>query len=142
MSDKSSDLYTENIMDHFRRPRNKQKIKNPIVEHEETNLSCGDEISVQLEIEDGVIKKIGWGGTGCAISQAGTSILSEEIEGKKTDEVMSLGKEDVYKLLGVPVGPRRIKCALLCLHTIKNALRKSEGHSLQGWLDTVEIDED
>ena len=129
-------------MDHFRHPRNSEALDTPTVEHKEENLNCGDEVSVQLEIEDGVIKKIGWQGTGCAISQAGTSILSEKIEGMKASEVLSLGKEDVYKLLGVPIGPRRFKCALLCLHTAKNAIRKSEGLESQSWLDTVEMDED
>lgn len=133
------DLYAENILDHYRHPRCKQHISHPTVTHEEANHSCGDVISIELEIADGTIQRVGWQGTGCAISQAGMSILCEELEGKSTDDILSLGKDDIYELLGVPIGPRRFKCALICLHTVKNAIRKNQGDEPQSWLDTVEI---
>lgn len=136
------DVYAENILEHYRNPRGKQGLASPTVEHEEINLSCGDTLKLQLQIENGTLKSFGWDGTGCAISQAAMSLLAEDLEGKSMEELEALQKEDIYELLGVPVGPRRVKCALLCLHTLKNALRKAQSKQPQGWLDTVELKED
>ena len=140
------DLYAENILDHYRHPRNKfpllrrgkgQAEGAEIISHEETNLSCGDSLEIDLTISDRRIAAIGWNGDGCAISQAAMSMLSEEIVGKTPEEVQSLKKENVYELLGVPVGPRRFKCALLGLHTLINAVRKSKNEPAQGWAETA-----
>ena len=136
------DLYAENILDHYKHPRGKTPVDGATVEHHEINLSCGDELTVSLKLEDGRIKALGWDGSGCAISQAGMSLLFEELEEKTAAEAAAMTKDDIYGLLGVPVGPRRFKCALLGLHTVKNALRKAEGKEPQGWLDTVELTED
>ncbi len=129
------DVYAENILDHYRTPRGKHSLPAPSVTHEEINVSCGDALTIQLLIKDGTVTKIGWEGTGCAVSQAAMSMLSEELMEKSTENLEKLKKEDIYELLGVPIGPRRVKCALLGLHTLKNALRKSRGELLQGWLD-------
>jgi len=72
------------------------------------------------------------------VSQASMSILSEELEGMKEEDVLKLTKEDVYTMLGVPIGPRRFKCALMSLHTAKNAILKVRGKPLLGWVETVE----
>lgn len=134
------DLYADNILDHYRDPRNTGSGDGSSVSKEEDNPACGDRLTVHLWIEDGVMKKIEWKGEGCAISQAGMSILSEELEGMTTSAILDMKKDDVYEMLGVPIGPRRFKCALLCLHTAKNAIRKQEGKDPQSWLETVEID--
>ncbi len=147
------DLYAENILDHYRHPRNKN-LPSPsgrgvgarpapersdwcggegLVVHEEVNLSCGDSLTISLVITDDRITEIGWDGNGCAISQAAMSMLSEELMGKSLKEIELMEKKDIYELLGVPVGPRRFKCALLCLHTLKNAMRKMRGENAQGW---------
>jgi len=135
------DLYAENILDHFRHPRNSGTLPEATVNHEEWNHACGDELHLSLLIKDGIVAKIAWTGTGCAISQASISILSEELIGKKAVDVLALTKDDVYKLLGVPVGPRRFKCALMSLHTVKNAIHKARGEKLQTWIETVTLDE-
>lgn len=80
---------------------------------------------------------MGWEGSGCAISQAAMSLLSEELVGKSLKDIDAMKKETVYELLGVPVGPRRFKCALLCLHTLKNAVRKFRKEEVRGWSETV-----
>ena len=118
------DLYADNILDHYRHPRGKQRIVSPSVTHEEVNVSCGDQLTLDLQITDGNITAVGWEGGGCAISQAAMSMLSEELIGKTVQEAETLRKEDIFEMLGVPVGPRRVKCALLCLDTFKNAVRK------------------
>ena len=136
------DLYAENILDHYRHPRGQEPLANPSAERREENLSCGDELTVRLELKGGVISGVSWEGTGCAISQAAMSLLSEELTGMTTDDLTKMKPERIYELLGVPVGPRRFKCALLCLHTLKNALRVHDGKEPQGWLETVALDND
>jgi nitrogen fixation protein NifU and related proteins len=134
------DLYAENILDHYKHPRNTGHIASPTVSHREENLSCGDDLTVDLVITDGVIDEVKWRGEGCAISQAAMSLLSEELTGMTADEAMGTTKEEVLQMLGVPVGPRRLKCALLSLHTLRNALRLAARQEPQSWLRNVEID--
>lgn len=131
------DLYAENILDHYKHPRGKGTLPSPTVSHEEVNHSCGDMLTVHLLIQDDVVRALAWEGTGCAISQAGMSILSEELTGKTMEEIEKLSEKDIRTLLGVPIGPRRFKCALLSLHTLKNALRKSKDLPPQNWVETV-----
>lgn len=135
------DIYAENILDHYKHPRGKRVMENATAEHEEVNWSCGDALTIRIKLDDGRITELGWDGNGCAISQASMSLLSEELTGKSVDDVARLGKEDIYALLGVPIGPRRFKCALLSLHTLKNTLRKAQGLEPQDWLETVELTE-
>ncbi len=133
------DLYAENILDHFRSPRGKEPLGKPTVEHHEINASCGDELTVQLKIDDENITGFSWSGTGCAISQAAMSMLSEELAGMSLQEAGKMKPEHIKELLGVPVGTRRIKCALLGLHALKNALLKYAGKKPQSWVETTEV---
>ena len=134
------DLYAENILDHYRSPRGTEPLSKPTVEHHEVNASCGDEITVQLKIANGKIEGISWSGTGCAISQAAMSMFSEEIVHCPLSIVHSMKPKTIYDLLGVPIGPRRFKCALLCLHTLKNALRTYEKKKPQSWVETAGVE--
>jgi len=135
------DIYAENILEHFRHPRNKGTLTGATVKHEEANHACGDTVAISLQIKNGKILRTQWEGTGCAISQAAMSLLSERLVGMNIETAAQLHKKDVLELLGIPVSTRRMKCALLCLHTLKNALHIAEGGKTQNWLDTVEIDE-
>lgn len=132
------DLYADNILDHFRSPRGKQSVSQPSVTHEEKNLSCGDGVKLSLKIEDDKITEIGWDGTGCAISQAAMSMLSEELIGKTLTEIRAISPQYMLDILGVPIGPRRMKCAMLGLHTVKNALHDLRGESQQTWQETMD----
>jgi len=116
------DMYAEQILEHYRHPQNHGTLANKSAEHEEYNPLCGDKIRMQLLIERDVIKDIGFIGSGCAISQAATSMLTEVAKGKTISEVKRLDREDVMKLLGVDVNPARIKCALIGLKTLKLAI--------------------
>lgn len=136
------DLYAENILDHYRDPRCKGTLSNATVTHGEANISCGDEVTMYVKIEDERIVRVTWEGTGCAISQAGLSILCEELEGMSVRDAIALKKDDIYELLGIPVGPRRFKCALLCLHTLKNTLHSYADEPVQSWLQTTEIEDE
>lgn len=140
------DLYAENILEHYRNPCNKVTDPDPSPDpkegqiiHSESNPTCGDELTVHLTIEDNTVSSITWSGEGCAISLAAMSMLSEELEGEEVSAVLKLSKEDILQMLNVLISNRRLKCALLCLHVAKNALRKMAGEEPQGWVETVEV---
>ena len=132
------DLYREVILDHFQHPRHHEKIEPFDVEQEGFNPLCGDQIILQVKIDDGAISRIGFLGKGCSISQASASILTEEVIGKTLSEVekkvnffkaMMHGKKangedigDLEALTGVSKFPVRIKCALLSWITLQEAL--------------------
>ncbi len=113
------DLYRENILEHYRHPRNHGTLEHPDVSYEDANPLCGDRIRMDLAIRDGRIDQIRFSGHGCSISQAAASMLCEAVEGKSLDEVKKLGRDDVLEMLGIELGPVRLKCGLLALKTLK-----------------------
>ena len=116
------DLYRDYILEHYRRPHNFGVLDNANVSQEGANPLCGDRITMQLLVRSGVIDGVGFTGRGCAISQASASLLTDEIKGKKVDEVATLRANDVLDLLGIEISPARMKCALLSLETLHGAL--------------------
>ncbi len=131
------DLYADNILDHSKHPHHSGRLTDASVAHTENNPSCGDTVTLDLKIDGEKIADIAWEGDGCAISQAGMSILSDELTGKTLAEASAITEETIKGLLGVPVGTRRLKCALLCLHTLKNALHAFKEEPAQTWSETV-----
>lgn len=114
------DFYRENILDHYRHPRNTGTLADATHSHEEHNPLCGDIVRIDLHVnEDNVIDKVAFSGKGCAISQASASMLTELLEGKSLDEAKQISKEDILDLLGIEIGPVRMKCALLSLKVLK-----------------------
>lgn len=122
-----SGIYRENILDHYKNPRNTGEIGNPDIKFKEENPLCGDEITVTMKVEKGVIKDIKFVAKGCAISVASMSMLSDKIKGKGIKDVMKLGKEDVLEMLNVPIGTARTKCAVLGLETVKKGIENYKG---------------
>lgn len=131
------DLYAENILDHSKHPRHKTVVDSATIEHGEKNLSCGDTVHIQLRLDGDRIVELGWTGEGCAISQAAMSILSEELQGKTIGDIDLFTPQAVRELLGVPVSTRRVKCAFLSLHALKNLLHRLRGQPEQTWPETV-----
>ena len=114
------DFYRENILDHYRNPRNKGHLENPTHVHEEHNPLCGDVIRINLHVNDeDVIEEVRFDGEGCAISQASASMLTEMIQGKTLEEAKQVSKDDILEALGIDIGPVRLKCALLSLKVLK-----------------------
>lgn len=114
------DLYREMILDHYQNPRNKGLVDPADVDYEEDNPLCGDHIHLTLQTDgDGVVTAVGWDGDGCAISQASASMLYETLAGKTLDEIKQIDKEELLDMLGIPLSPVRIKCALLSLKVLK-----------------------
>jgi len=118
----------ENILDHYENPLNKGVLDDPDISHEEDNPVCGDRIRIDLKVNDGIISDVRFSGRGCSISQAVASMLTEEIKGKKLEDVKHIGKETVLELLGIPIGPVRMKCALLSLKVLK-----AGAYGITGW---------
>lgn len=112
-------LYREAILDHYKHPRRKGHLENPDIRHHDHNPFCGDEITIELKVADGTVVDAAFDGRGCAISQATASMLMEEIVGKSLEELKQLDKEYILELLGIEIGPVRLKCALLSLKVLK-----------------------
>jgi len=115
----SDDLYREAILDYYKHPRHKGHLDNPDIQYHDHNPFCGDEITVELKVENGVVVDAAFDGHGCAISQATASMLMEEIIGKPLDDLKALDKEFILEMLGIEIGPVRLKCALLPLKVLK-----------------------
>ena len=132
-------FYREQILDHYKSPRNRGELDPNDATAEGTNPLCGDEITVDLRFTpDERIESVRFRGNGCAISQAAMSMLSEEIEGKPARTVAALGRDDVFDLLGIQLSPVRVKCALLGLAVVKVALNSSIGTPLPEGFDGLD----
>ena len=139
----SDDLYRENILDHYKNPRRRGTIEEADARGEGMNPLCGDEITITLSYgDDGeTIEDVRFEGRGCAISQASTSMLMEKIVGRPVSSVADMPKEELLEELGIPLGPVRLKCALLGLTTLKVAIHKSKGTPLPDeWGADPELD--
>ncbi|MBI5405061.1 MAG: SUF system NifU family Fe-S cluster assembly protein [Candidatus Kerfeldbacteria bacterium] len=120
----SDDLYRDIILDHHRHPRHFGKLKNATHEAHLENTLCGDEVTMQLRVEKGKVTDVAFSGSGCSITTAATSMLTDRVMSKSLAAVKKIGSKEIDKLLGVKVGPAREKCAYLGLETLKRALVK------------------
>lgn len=116
------DLYRDYILEHYRRPHNFGPLEDASVTREGSNPLCGDRITLQLGVKDGVVQTVGFTGRGCAISQASASLLTDEIKGKPLADVQAFGADDLLDLLGIQISPARLKCAMLSHETLRGAL--------------------
>lgn len=139
------ELYQEIILDHYRQPRGRGELEPPKITQEGFNPSCGDEVIIDLRVEDGRIADVRFHGQGCSISQASASMMTEAVKGKTLDEAYTLIRQatalvkgeldgdldtlgDIVALAGVRNFPVRVKCATLAWHTLEEAL-KQVGHT-------------
>ncbi|MFN2197485.1 MAG: Fe-S cluster assembly sulfur transfer protein SufU [Anaerolineales bacterium] len=114
------DLYRQVIIDRYKNPIYRGTLEPHDFSYEDENPLCGDHIRIDLRVnEEGVVTEAVFSGQGCAISQASADLLLESIQGKSLDEVKALNKEDILEMLGIELGPVRLKCALLSLKVLK-----------------------
>lgn len=114
------DLYRELIIDRYKNPLYRGELNPHDISFEDENPLCGDHIRIDLRVdESGRIQEALFSGHGCAISQASADLLLESIQDKSLDEVKELSKEDILDMLGLQLGPVRLKCALLSLKVLK-----------------------
>lgn len=118
------DMYQEVILQHYRAPRNFGPLEGASMEGEEYNPSCGDHITLRLKLDPSgrKVEEVRFSGDGCAISVAGASMLTERIKGHTVEEVRQISRDDVLALLGIPLSPVRIKCALTGYAALGRAL--------------------
>ena len=116
------DLYRYFILEHYKRPRNFGELESHDHSAHEVNPLCGDELGVQIAVDDGRIADLRFQGHGCAISQAAASMASEQLIGMEVDEVATLEADWMLELLGIDVSATRRKCALLSLKVVRHAI--------------------
>lgn len=117
------DLYREVIIERYKSPQYRGELNPHDVSFEDENPLCGDHIRIDLRVDSsGKVTEAAFSGHGCAISQASADLLLESVIGKSVDELKHLSKQDVLDLLGIELGPVRLKCALLSLKVLKGGV--------------------
>ena len=126
LGDEEEEIYRENIIDHFKNPRNYGEIVEAEIKHSELNSICGDMIRLFVKLKEGKVEDVKFKGNGCAISMAATSMMTEVLKKKTLDEIKNLKNEDIFEMLGIKLGVVRMKCGLLCLNTLMKGLEQME----------------
>lgn len=118
-------IYMENILDHNKHPHNAGRIEGATLRGRELNPSCGDAIEIFLVLDAcDRVADVKFDGKGCAVSQASASMLTDRIKSRPLAEVLAISERDILEMLGIDVGPMRMKCAMLSLRTLKSALKE------------------
>lgn len=115
-------IYQDIILDHYRNPRNKRSLQNPTASSDLRNPLCGDVIHVDVAVRDGVITDVAFEGSGCAISQASASMMTEYAKGKSNEALKKIDKDFIVGMLGLELSPTRLKCALLAWEALARSL--------------------
>lgn len=130
-------LYRDFILEHYRNPHNQGVLDPHDLHFADSNPTCGDEMAMTLRLDDVKqrVDDVAFTGRGCAISQASASILTDELRGMSVDELRAIDPKEVVENLGVPIGPARLKCALLSYKVLQGAVIGAEAH----WPDEATV---
>lgn len=115
----------DEIIEHYKHPRNYGHLDNPTIHVEASNPLCGDKLQMDLLLHDGVVQDVRFSGKGCAISQASASMLTEDMLGARLDDLARTSQQDILDNLGIEVSYARMKCALLSLGLLRQALAQA-----------------
>ena len=117
-------LYRDFILEHYRNPHNQGTLDPHDLHFADSNPTCGDEMSMTIRLDEAKerVAQVAFDGRGCAISQASASILTDELAGMTVQELRDLDPRGVVENLGVPIGPARLKCALLSYKVLQGAV--------------------
>jgi len=116
--------YKDEIIDHYKNPRNFGEMESPDLSITEANSSCGDMIKISLKMDGEKIAEVKWQGVGCAISTAAASMLSEKVSGMSKEDLEIMGDKGIEEMLGGEINPGRINCATLAYRGLLNLLKK------------------
>ncbi|HUC38648.1 MAG TPA: SUF system NifU family Fe-S cluster assembly protein [Candidatus Acidoferrum sp.] len=116
------DIYVEEIISHYEHPHNKGKMEGSDADFHEDNPLCGDTLTIHIKVKSGKISDISFEGSGCAVSQAAASMLTDHVKGMQLDEVKKIGYDGVKEMLGIDPGPARMSCATLAIKTLTGAI--------------------
>lgn len=118
------DIYRQLILDHYKNPRNFGHLSKPDIRVEEGNVTCGDRIVIELKVDKKTKKivEISFSGEGCAISRASASLLTEKVKSFTFGQVMKITTQDILRMLGTPLTPSRVKCAILSLEVLQKGI--------------------
>ena len=130
-------LYRDFILEHYRAPHNRGVLEPHDLHFADSNPTCGDELSMTIRLDGSKerVVDVAHDGRGCAISQASASILTDELRGMTLDELRGIDPREVIEALGVPIGPARLKCALLSYKVLQGAVIGAEAR----WPDEAEV---
>ena len=126
MEDATKNLYPPLILDHYRNPRNYGTLAEYSIAGNSRNPSCGDTISLQGLVHNGVLEVVRFEGSGCMLSQAAASIILEHVTGMAVGEILKLTPAQMYPIVGITVGPTRARCIDLVLEVLQKALGSKE----------------
>lgn len=116
------DLYTETLLDHYEHPHHAGALKKPYAHVVQHNPTCGDTIQVDVIVnKEGALKDMAFSGSGCVLSQASMSILSDKVIGKQASAIQKMTASDIERLIGMRLTPSRVNCATLGLTALKKA---------------------
>jgi nitrogen fixation protein NifU and related proteins len=119
----SEDMYREHILDHYKHPRNFGVLTPADVDHEANNPLCGDQIRLTFKVNaKDELEDVKFTGRGCAISQASASLLTSRVKGKTLADIKLIDRDEIVKMLGIPISPVRLKCALLSLAVLREGV--------------------
>jgi nitrogen fixation NifU-like protein len=130
-------LYRDFILEHYRSPHNRGVLEPHDLHFADSNPTCGDELSMTIRLDAAKqrVADVAHDGRGCAISQASASIFTDELRGMSLDELRDIDPREVVENLGVPIGPARLKCALLSYKVLQGAVIGAEAR----WPDEAEM---
>lgn len=115
-------IYMEQLMDNYKNPKNKGKIKDYSFFRYQKNPSCGDAFTIYVKVQNDKINEVKYEGEGCAISTASMSLLSQHLIGMKLKDAKKLNDKDIFELLGVKISPGRINCATISVNAFQKAV--------------------
>lgn len=116
-------LYQEELRDHYQNPRYKKELACPDFSSGHYNPSCGDEVFFAGTVANGSITDIGFQGRGCVISQGLSSMLAQKVIGLSVQDILAFTSEDIQQMIGMSLGPNRLRCALLPLEALQEGVR-------------------
>lgn len=112
----------ENLLDHYEAPHNRGSCQNPTHCHTAENKACGDSVTIEVRVENGIIAASHFCGQGCCVSQAAASMLCQHVEGLEVQKAAALKPESVFELIGTQLTAKRQNCAILCLKALQMAI--------------------